>query len=381
MTDIDKINRCYRFLGLKPGTPLFYVRKAYKELATACEQDVAEGDVIIRQRAEKKLKQLKIAYKTIVLSGMSSEVDTETAPAEEISPAPSPAPVLEVKKSPVPQKPKTRPTGIKKAPEPESKFSILRMIVFGLVSACAVLGILHFGKPLLFPAKEKNSEFPDPGVSLEVAERREIERRQADMRARLIEKEQTAIAERLEEKRATSAVKLKEAAKKKKKETYKKKLSEKELRLRELAILKKKMAQNERIQTKKIRRFLKKTNGRYVEEKSGVIVDTETNLRWAMLNSYLRTGKCLDHDTAVRYVRELGTGGYRWRFPDAREMSEIYVRKPVYPSGGANWFWTGKVFTRGWKKVATVIKPNSGGVIKEDWAYLTQCGVVHPVKR
>lgn len=373
------INKCYAILGLKPGAPLYYVRQAYKELAGMCEEDISGGDAVLKQRAEKRLRQIRAAYKAIVLSNSSTEQEMPDhqggTPAQDGLPAKKPVPV----QSPAPAKSKPKPPGRHvHRPEPESSGWPKLMIGITLVAMLAV-GFI-FARDITQSASKDLSELPELDVSLEVAESRESEKHRREIEKRRVRFEQTEIARIFDEKREAEERLRMEAELRALEKSRKKKRESEQRRKAETAKLRRELERIAKVQRQRVRGLLRKTGGRYVEKTDGVIMDRETGSMWCMRNSYLALGKCVNYEDAMRYVKRLRTGGYSdWRLPDVRELSEIYVRPPVFPSCGANWFWTSEVFTKGWKKVAYVVAPGQDEV-KRQYLYLNRCGVAHAIR-
>lgn len=141
-----------------------------------------------------------------------------------------------------------------------------------------------------------------------------------------------------------------------------------------------KQARMER-EKEKIRAQLKQSGGQFIENGDGTISDTETGLMWCMLDYSAEQGKCLDYESAVKYVRGLKTGGYRdWRLPTANELARIYKSEPYFPSSGAKWYWTCETFWQAWNKYAYIVTPKRERFFKRESTKLGQCGCVRAVR-
>ena len=133
---------------------------------------------------------------------------------------------------------------------------------------------------------------------------------------------------------------------------------------------------------KRMRSLVRKTSGRFVANGNGTITDKKTGLMWTALDSSTDLGRCVDHQTAVEYVKRLKTGRYdNWRIPDANELVGIYKTRPFFPSGSAKWYWTSDIIWHGWNKKAHVVTSERETAWNKDQADLLKCGSVRAVRR
>ncbi len=133
-----------------------------------------------------------------------------------------------------------------------------------------------------------------------------------------------------------------------------------------------------------MRELLKKSGGRYVEKKDGVVLDTKTGMMWTLIDSdAARGGNCLTYEAAQKYVKSLDTGGYTdWRLPTPDELMEIYKTAPFFPDLKTNWYWTSKYYSSysdGWHKIVEAVSSQSdkNGTIRKD---AMECGDVRAVR-
>ena len=137
-------------------------------------------------------------------------------------------------------------------------------------------------------------------------------------------------------------------------------------------------------ETEKIVALLKETGGRFVDNKDGTVTDTKTGLMWCIVDSLLELQGCLDHDSAVKYVKDLKTGGHQdWRLPSEIELASIYKNEPFFPQRQADWYWTSRTYARysdGWQKMVHIVSTKR----EADWAKekidSRECGAVHAVR-
>lgn len=81
----------------------------------------------------------------------------------------------------------------------------------------------------------------------------------------------------------------------------------------------------ENIKKQNTSKEIRSTDGRFIDNKDGTIVDTKTNLIWTKADSYAELGKCLSWEEAKKYVSSLRTGGYSdWRMPAVKELKSIF---------------------------------------------------------
>ena len=153
----------------------------------------------------------------------------------------------------------------------------------------------------------------------------------------------------------------------------------------ELAKLKE-QAELARIQneTEKIVALLKDTEGRFTDNQDGTLTDTKTGLMWCILDSLLDLQGCLNYESAVKYVKNLKTGGHQdWRLPAESELAGIYKSEPFFPLRKAEWYWTSKTYSRysdGWQKMVHIVSTKR----ETDWAKeqidSRECGAAHAVR-
>lgn len=131
----------------------------------------------------------------------------------------------------------------------------------------------------------------------------------------------------------------------------------------------------------KIKTMLNKFGRRYVSNNDGTFTDTNTGLKWCLLDSRAALNKCLDYKSAQKYVNRLKTGGYRdWRLPYASELATLYKKDPSFPDKRATWYWTSEIFTKGYHKKALIITPKYEKAYKRRGVNLDKCGWVRAVR-
>ena len=89
---------------------------------------------------------------------------------------------------------------------------------------------------------------------------------------------------------------------------------------------------------------------RFKDNKDGTITDSKTGFQWAKEDSWNQTGKCMNWDDAISYVKNLKTGGHSdWRIPTLDEISK-------YPNGIVERAKMNKIGTefRNWKEEYTL---------------------------
>ncbi|MDY6793615.1 MAG: DUF1566 domain-containing protein [Thermodesulfobacteriota bacterium] len=131
----------------------------------------------------------------------------------------------------------------------------------------------------------------------------------------------------------------------------------------------------------KIKTMLNKTGRRYVSDNDGTFTDTNTGLKWCLLDSRAALNKCLDYKSAQKYVNSLKTGGYRdWRLPDASELASLYKKEPSFPDKRATWYWTSEIFIKGHHKKALIVTSKRENVYTRRGVNLGKCGWVRAVR-
>jgi serine/threonine protein kinase/predicted DNA-binding ribbon-helix-helix protein len=101
---------------------------------------------------------------------------------------------------------------------------------------------------------------------------------------------------------------------------------------------------------------LAKSGGIFIDNGDGTVKDKRNGLIWCMLDSIDTLNKCINYESALKYVKTLKTGGHgTWRLPTAGELALIYKGEPFFPSIAARRYWTSE--TRGkasWQTVSIV---------------------------
>ncbi len=136
-----------------------------------------------------------------------------------------------------------------------------------------------------------------------------------------------------------------------------------------------------------LRKKLLKTNGRFVEKKTGVAVDTKTGLMWSITDSHIsEPDTCLTYDQGKTYVEKLNIGGYAdWRLPTPDELAGIYNTSPAFPTmeNANTWYWTSeshKSYSDGWHiKVDALSRETSTWTVDPKDAM--ECGAVRAVRK
>ncbi len=136
-----------------------------------------------------------------------------------------------------------------------------------------------------------------------------------------------------------------------------------------------------RSQLSSLRNQLVTTGSPYRIRDDGTVLDRRTGLIWCLLNSYLESGEYLDYWQALRYVRELRTGGYTdWRLPRAEELAGLYMNPPFYPDMGTRWYWSGDMYSKGWHRIVRIIVPRQEASVQREYATVGEFGAVHAVR-
>jgi hypothetical protein len=137
-------------------------------------------------------------------------------------------------------------------------------------------------------------------------------------------------------------------------------------------------------ETEKIVALLKDADGRFADNQDGTVTDTKTDLMWCIVDSLLELQGCLNYESAVKYVKNLKTGGHQdWRLPTESELAGIYKKEPFFPLRKAKWYWTSSTYARysdGWQRMVHVLSSDR----ETDWATekidSRECGAVHAVR-
>ncbi len=132
---------------------------------------------------------------------------------------------------------------------------------------------------------------------------------------------------------------------------------------------------------KRISHMLKRLSGSFVDHHNGTVTDKRTGLMWCTFDASLAENRCFDHRDALRYVRRLGTGGYRdWRIPSPEELQQILETPPLFPASRSTFFWTSELFWHGWNEMAYILRPAAGAAWQKEPAEVEQCGSVLAVR-
>jgi len=136
-----------------------------------------------------------------------------------------------------------------------------------------------------------------------------------------------------------------------------------------------------------LRQPIVSSDGRFIDHRNGTISDTKTGLMWTREDSYIHLNRYLNWEQSRSYVNNLTTGGYSdWRFPDTKELNEIYEIKksntdkdgdiihidPIFSSGGTFWNWSSEEQDQSRAKVFLFI---DGSIIKNDKKFSYERGV------
>jgi Protein of unknown function (DUF1566)/Domain of unknown function (DUF4388) len=149
------------------------------------------------------------------------------------------------------------------------------------------------------------------------------------------------------------------------------------------AVLLKLQAESARINAEKQKALssLDKAEGRFAPMGDSSVKDQRTGLVWSLLDSQRELGVCMDYRAAKRYVRELRYDGHDdWRLPTAAELAGIYKNKPYFPDSGAEWYWTGDVFAKGYSYIVNTVTAKQETVFKKIPQDVEACGTVRAVR-
>lgn len=134
-------------------------------------------------------------------------------------------------------------------------------------------------------------------------------------------------------------------------------------------------------ETAKMKRLLRSTGRRFVENGNGTIRDTKSGLMWTTVDSSVVTGACMTYYQAADYVKKLTTGGYNdWRLPTANELHGIYKTKPFFPSDKITKYWSGDVVLRGWNKHVHVVSTVKESAWNKEEFGLEKCAHVRAAR-
>ncbi len=130
----------------------------------------------------------------------------------------------------------------------------------------------------------------------------------------------------------------------------------------------------------KMTSLLRQSKGRYVVKKD-MVTDTRTNLTWCILDSKTVLKKCSKYDDAVKYVKELKTGGHSdWRLPTSNELLVIYLNQPIFPASGAKMYWSSNKYHKGSRPLVKVVKSAGDGLWQKGDTVMEKCGSVRAVR-
>ncbi|OQY57547.1 MAG: hypothetical protein B6245_16495 [Desulfobacteraceae bacterium 4572_88] len=132
---------------------------------------------------------------------------------------------------------------------------------------------------------------------------------------------------------------------------------------------------------KRIRGLVQKQGGRFSENGNGTITDKTSGLTWCTLDSLADLGQCIDYETAIRYVKQLRTGGHQnWRLPTIKELVGLYKTQPFFPVGEATWYWSSEAVWHGWNKQAYIVTSKPETAWSKSLVEMKKCGAVRAVR-
>jgi outer membrane protein assembly factor BamD (BamD/ComL family) len=131
----------------------------------------------------------------------------------------------------------------------------------------------------------------------------------------------------------------------------------------------------------RISSMLKRLGSPFIDHDNGTVTDERTGLMWCIFDAYLVENHCVDHRDAHRYVRRLGTGGYRdWRMPSVEELQMLLQNRPQFPASRSTFFWTSELFWHGWNEMAYIFSPSVNAEWTKESAGVEKCGSVLAVR-
>lgn len=143
----------------------------------------------------------------------------------------------------------------------------------------------------------------------------------------------------------------------------------------------KEMAERRQNEMIRIRALAKESNGRFAENGNGTVSDKKTGRMWTTLDVLSDSGRCVEYEAALAYVKNLRTGGYAdWRLPTTEELVAIYKNPPFFPSSSAKWFWSSDVIWHGWNKKVDIVTSKRENAWNKTQVDLRQCGSVRAVR-
>ncbi len=120
---------------------------------------------------------------------------------------------------------------------------------------------------------------------------------------------------------------------------------------------------------------------RYQTYGDGTVLDRNTGLVWALLDSEQELGGCLTYEAAKQYVARLKLGASNaWRLPTSSELASILKRAPYYPNSGAQWYWSSEAYVKGFHSVADVVTAKNESVFKRQHRLQNECGAVRAIR-
>jgi hypothetical protein len=126
---------------------------------------------------------------------------------------------------------------------------------------------------------------------------------------------------------------------------------------------------------------LAKSGGVFIDNGDGTVRDKRNGLIWCMLDSTDTLNKCINYESALKYVETLKTGGNgNWRLPTARELALIYKSEPFFPSVAERQYWTSE--TRGkasWQTVS-IVNSKKDRSFSIEYVNVNQCLAVRAVR-
>src|SRR4051794_11084190 len=87
---MDEILRCFKVLGVEPGSSLEEVRKAYRDLVQVWHPDRFSNNDRLRLKAEEQLKEINLAYEHLVANAFQDGLPVELFWTEKAASAAAP---------------------------------------------------------------------------------------------------------------------------------------------------------------------------------------------------------------------------------------------------------------------------------------------------
>jgi protein kinase-like protein/uncharacterized protein DUF1566 len=124
-----------------------------------------------------------------------------------------------------------------------------------------------------------------------------------------------------------------------------------------------------------------KSGGVFIDNGDGTVRDKRSGLIWCMLDSIDTLKKCVNYESALKYVKALKTGGHEnWRLPTAHELALIYKGEPFFPSVAERRYWTSE--TRGkasWQTVS-IVNSKKDRSFRMEYIKVNKCLAVRAVR-